>query len=93
MKQRSKSRPNIGPLKNKDQKVITEDVEMAEELKNFFSSVFKREGDGPVPDAEEKTQEKLTTANITEWEVRKKIRKLRKEARGNWTQGAERTRG
>jgi len=80
VKRKSKSRLTIGPLKSKNQKVLTEDVEMAEELNNFFSSVFTREGDSVVPEATERTNERLFTANITEREVRKKIRKLRSDA-------------
>jgi hypothetical protein len=39
VKKKSKNKSTIGPLKDKNQKVITEDVEMAEELNNYFSSV------------------------------------------------------
>jgi hypothetical protein len=82
VKKKSKNKSTIGPLKDKNHKVITEDVEMAEELNNYFSSVFTREGEGEVPKAADRTSEKLTSAHITTWEVRKKIRKLRSEAAG-----------
>ncbi len=43
IKKKTKSRPSIGPLKDKKEKVVTEDQEMAEVLNEFFSSVFLQE--------------------------------------------------
>ncbi len=40
IKSKMKSRTTVGPLVNKDKKLITDEKEMAEELNKFFSSVF-----------------------------------------------------
>ncbi len=80
IKKKTKSRPSIGPLKDKNEKVVTEDQEMAEVLNEFFSSVFTRENTTNVPEAEIMATEEIKTVRITEWEVKKKIRKLGKDA-------------
>ncbi len=80
IKKKTKSRPSIGPFKDKNEKVVTEDQEMAEVLNEFFSSVFTKENTTNVPEAENMETEEIKTVRITEWEVKKKIRKLRKEA-------------
>ena len=46
IKKRNKGRPAVGPLKDSNQRTVTEDGEMAEVLNEFFSSVFTRE-EGP----------------------------------------------
>ncbi len=53
---------------------------MAEVLNEFFSSVFTRENTTNVLEAENMATEEIKTVRITEWEVKKKIRKLRKDA-------------
>jgi hypothetical protein len=68
------------PLKDKSEKVVTEDQEMAEVLNEFFSSFFTRENTSNVPVAENMATEEIKTVRITEWEVKNKIRKLRKDA-------------
>ena len=40
VKQRTKSRPSIGPLKDRAGRVVQEEREMAEVFNEFFSSVF-----------------------------------------------------
>ena len=69
----------MGPLKNENGETVAEDGEMAEVLNTFFSSVFTRENGEPPPPTDEATV-RMGRAYITEWEVRKKIRRLRKEA-------------
>ncbi len=49
MKGRTKNRTTVGPLKNKNNETVTSSKEMAEELNNYFTSVFTREPVGPVP--------------------------------------------
>jgi hypothetical protein len=44
IKQRTKTRPSIGPLKNANKETVSEDQGMAELLNNFLSSVFMRGG-------------------------------------------------
>jgi hypothetical protein len=79
VKRKTKSRPTIGPLKDKDKKVITDDGEMAGLLNKFFSSVFTRE-EGAVPDAVDMDTDNLENITFTAWKVRKKIQKLRPAA-------------
>ena len=50
VKQRTKSRPSIGPLKDRAGRVVQEEREMAEAFNEFFSIVFTRENVGNVPD-------------------------------------------
>jgi len=45
VKRKTKSKATIGPLKDKNKKVITDDEEMAVLLNDFFSSVFKGGGE------------------------------------------------
>jgi len=80
VKKKTKSRPAVGPLKNGKGEMLSGDKEMADELNMFFSSVFSKEGDGEVPRASDKPGGKLEDMRITEWAIKKKIRKLRKEA-------------
>jgi len=76
VKRKTKSRAAIGPLKDKNKKIVTEDEDMAVILNEFFSSVFTRE-EGEVPAAEDRGAGSRENINITSWKVRKKIRKLR----------------
>jgi len=81
IRKKTKSRPTIGPLKTRDKKVVSDDEEMATMLNEFFSSVFTREDESQTPTAEEmETTSRLDDIVITEWMVRKKIRKLRRAA-------------
>jgi hypothetical protein len=59
---------------------LAEDGKMAELLNEFFSSVFTREDGTRIPEAEKMETEELRGINITEWRIRKIIRKLRKDA-------------
>jgi len=79
VKRKTKSRQTIGPLKDKNKKVITDDEEMAGLLNNFFSSVFTRE-EGAVPAAADMDTDTLENITFTAWKVRKKIQKLRPAA-------------
>jgi hypothetical protein len=80
VKRKTKSRPTIGPLKDKNKKVITDDGEMAGLLNDFFSSVFTRE-EGEVPKAADMDTDSLENITFTAWKVRKKIQKLRLRGR------------
>jgi hypothetical protein len=73
IKRKTKSRPCIGPLKDKEKKVVTEDDGMEKILNEFFSSVFTREDVSSIPLAEPLRTEKLENVRITEWQLRKKI--------------------
>jgi hypothetical protein len=67
IKRKTKSRPCIGPLKDKDKKVVTDDEGMAKILNEFFSSVFTREDVRNIPVAEPMRAGKLESVRITEW--------------------------
>jgi hypothetical protein len=79
VKKKMKSRQSVGPLKDKNAKVVTGGEEMAEVLKGFFSSVFTREDETNIPKAGDMVTEEMRGIRVTEWEVKKKIRKLRKD--------------
>jgi hypothetical protein len=55
---------------------VAEYGKMAELLNEFFSSVFTREDGTRIPEAEKMETEELRGINITEWRIRKIIRKL-----------------
>ena len=81
VKQRTKSRPSIGPLKDKAGRVVQEEREMAEVFNEFFSSVFTRENLGDVPDPQQQhAGEMLSDVKITTKKVMEKIKKLKRGA-------------
>ena len=49
----------FGPLKNEDGSIITEDIDMAEELNKFLTSVFTQEETTTVPELEPETNNTL----------------------------------
>jgi hypothetical protein len=77
VKKSSKIRSTIGPLKDKENRTITDDKEMAELLNKFFSSVFTREDVQNVPSAAEMEAPSLETMDITYRMVQEKIRSLK----------------
>ena len=50
LKQRTKTRPSIGPLKGRDGEVVSSNKEMACMFNEFFSSVFTRENMDLIPE-------------------------------------------
>jgi hypothetical protein len=81
VKSKTKSRTTIGPLITADKKVLTESKEIAEELNRFFSSVFTQEDLTTIPAAEsEEIRSRMIPVRISEQEISRKIRKLRKDA-------------
>ena len=81
VKQRTKSRPSIGPLKDRAGRVVQEEREMAEVFNEFFSSVFTRENLGDVPDPQQQhAGEMLSDVKITTKKVMEKIKKLKRGA-------------
>ena len=80
IKQRTKSRPTIGPLKDGGQ-VVREDKDMARVLNNYFSSVFAREDMEEIPEPRAETIGKeLREIKITTKKVQDKIKNLREGA-------------
>ena len=71
---------NIGPLKDESGRIISSDLEMSNELNNYFASVFTRENTLETPDAVIKYEGDTPLENIdfTLQDVKNKIRKLNK---------------
>ncbi len=65
VKKNTKTRSTTGPLKDKENRTITDDKEMAKLLNKFFSSVFTREDVQNVPSAAEMEASSLETMDIT----------------------------
>ena len=79
IKSKTKSKVSIGPLKNKDGKMITEESEIAEELNGFFSSVFTEEDLNTIPLKESETNGRFCKVVITESKIKVKIRNLKEK--------------
>jgi hypothetical protein len=78
LKSKLKSKTPVGPLKNKQGKIVSGNKEMAEMLNDYFGSVFSDEPDGPVPRAEtSQVEDELRNVRITADMVEKNIRKLK----------------
>ena len=79
IKSKTKSKVSIGPLKNKDGKMITEESEIAEELNGFFSSVFTEEDLNTIPLKESEMNGRFCKVVITESKIKVKIRNLKEK--------------
>ena len=75
----TKSRPTVGPLKNKNGEMQTEDKPMADLLNNFFSSVFTKEDMTNFPNAEQifTGEDPLASVHICPEKVKEKLAKIR----------------
>ena len=73
------SRASVGPLKDSDGNIKTDDKSMTETLNQFFSSVFTREDltDLPVPEDCYHGDAPLTSLHMTPEQVQAKLGKLR----------------
>ena len=79
IKKKSTTRSTIGPLINNQGDTVSEEEEIAEELNEYFASVFTREDLTSVPDpAPMRSRTKLRGTWISTEKVRKKINKLKK---------------
>ena len=79
VRQRTKTRPSIGPLKNEVGETVRDDGEMASIFNRFFSSVFTQEDVTAVPVPSEQYQGiGLTDVLITTKKVRTAISRLKK---------------
>ena len=77
IKSKTKSHTGIGPLKNADGRLITDDSEMSEELNKFFASVFTVEDTSNIPVREQETNVKLENVVFTSEKIREKIKNLK----------------
>jgi len=80
VKRKTRTQQGVGPLRGGDGRTVTDDTEMAEVLNGFFSSVFTREDVTGIPAAAAGDSVPIERMRITEWEVKKAIRKLKKES-------------
>jgi hypothetical protein len=81
VKNRTKTRQSVGPLKNERGEKVTENLEMASLLNETFGKAFTRENNNNVPDPDQSHQgQEISNISVTVKEVRGKIRKLRREA-------------
>ena len=71
----------MGPLKDKNEKIIVDDQQGAELLNDYFSSVFTKENTENVPQPDQKFKgtenEKLLNLDITEYDVLNKLAKIK----------------
>jgi hypothetical protein len=78
IKQKTKCRPSVGPLKDARGKILQDDGEVAELLRRFFSSVFASEDTTNISDQEPTDcREEIKEVKITEKDVKAKFKKLR----------------
>ena len=81
IKQKTQSRPTVGPLKNVSGEVVTDSEGMANVLNMAFKEVFTREDTNNIPDPEQlQTNTYLSEVRFSARVVKKKIRELRTEA-------------
>jgi hypothetical protein len=81
IKQKTKTRPGVGPLKDEQGQTIQDDREMAAVLNSFFSGVFTREDTTDIPEPENIAGgHVLSNISITVKEVKEKIKKLREDS-------------
>ena len=69
----------MGPLRDKDNILVTDEKQMAEILNSHYCNQFTREDLSSIPRVEEvnRVREQLSTVNITQDGVRKKLQKLK----------------
>jgi Reverse transcriptase (RNA-dependent DNA polymerase)/Endonuclease-reverse transcriptase len=78
LKTKLKNRTPVGPLKDRNGRIVNKPKEMAELLNGYFSSVFSDEEAGAVPRAEQNdVNEELQDIEITADKVRKQLKKLK----------------
>jgi Reverse transcriptase (RNA-dependent DNA polymerase) len=78
VRQKTKSRRGVGPLKDGKGRIIQDSGEMAALLNKFFGSVFTREDTTNIPEPDATgCRETISDEKITAKEVKAKIKKLR----------------
>jgi hypothetical protein len=78
VRKKTKAQEGVGPLKDADGNVVTDDTDMANELNKRFSEVFTREDLSSCPAAEPlPTRTRLTKSFITTQKVKEKIKRLK----------------
>ena len=78
VKEETKSKSNIGDIKDENGEIRTDDAEKAEILNDFFASVFTVEGNSEMPEFEQKVKdnEHLSFVDIKAEKVLKQLKTL-----------------
>ena len=84
MKGKKHTKSSIGPLTNKNGELTSDKSEMANLLKEQYSSVFSTPRDGPTNDSDENeiVIPTLSNINIEEDDIKEAIRSLKKNSAG-----------
>ena len=77
IKSKTKSRTGIGPLKDPDGRLVTNDKEISEKLNKFFASVFTIEDESNIPVRGVETNVILQHVIFTKNQIRTKIKGLK----------------
>ena len=82
MKRKTSNRVGVGPLRDSSGQLVTDDRLMAEQLNQFFCSVFTEEECSNIPEAENlfTGDVPLETVEITEGKVKAKFEKIRPDS-------------
>jgi hypothetical protein len=80
IKSKMKSRTSIGPLKNREGRLVSGNKEMASILNDFFSSVFTKEDKNILPHKEKETNVQISEVTVTREQIIKKIDILRSDS-------------
>ncbi len=80
VKKKTKSRPTVGPLVDKDKNKVTDNKGMADLLNDFFCSVFTPDNGQPVPAAVPSAAPEIRSIRVTPELVEKAIAGLRPES-------------
>ena len=79
-KSKMKAKEGVGPIEDSDGNILRDEKKMAEEFSIFFKSIFTEEDTTVIPDPEPvftgTEEEKLTTIDITEERVLKKLKQI-----------------
>ena len=78
IKSKTKSRTGIGPLKEPDGKLVTDNKDISEKLNTFFASVFTIEDETNIPVRGVETNVILQHVIFTKGQIRAKIKGLLK---------------
>ena len=81
LKTKTSNKESVGPLKDENGIETTDDMEKAEILNTFFSSVFTKESTENMPTpAQEQVQEPMTNISFTSTKVLEKLKNLKEHS-------------
>ncbi len=73
---KQKVKPRLTCLKDATGRAVSDPVEIANVLNRQFQSVFVQEGDGQLPDFEQRSQSLISNANVTVYDIFMRLQKL-----------------